>query len=126
MYLWRWSGALMQTAPCLSLCARAVAEDRPEIAAILRGAAYAAFSAAGAAAARTRSSSDAPNDSQVNFVLEALRETGEIVAAALGAERGRELRIAGAAMSMDEAVSYALANVEPKWITSEGMATHGS
>ncbi len=126
MYLWRWSGALMQTAPCLSLCARAVAEDRPEVAAILRGAAYAAFSAAGAAAARTRSSSDAPNDSEVNFILEALRETGEIVAAALGAERGRELRIAGAAMSMDEAVAYALANVEPKWKTSEGMATIGS
>lgn len=108
MRLWRWSAALMQTAPCLSLCARALAEEHAEVAGVLRGAAYAAYHAA--------SPIDAPNASPAadtahfNFVLEALRETGEIVTAALGRERQRELRIEGAALSMDEAVSYALTN----------------
>jgi hypothetical protein len=112
----------MQTAPCLSLCARALAEDRPEVAGVLQGAAYAAFRAASPDVPSTPAPKAAPTESHFNFILQALRETGEIVAAALGKERQRELRIAGAAMSMDEAVSYALANVEPKWRTSEGMA----
>lgn len=29
LYLWRWSSALLQLAPCLALCARALAEDQP-------------------------------------------------------------------------------------------------
>ncbi len=36
---------------------------------------------------------------------------------ALGDERARELRRTGAAMSLDEAVSYALANIDPKLLT---------
>ena len=124
MYLWRWSIALMWSAPCLSLCARAVAEDRPEVAGILRGSAYAAYRAASPAGTSTPRPTTAPTHAHFNFILQALRETGDIVAAALGKERQRELRIAGAAMSMDEAVSYALANVEPKWRTGEGLATH--
>jgi predicted ATPase/class 3 adenylate cyclase len=114
LYLWRWSGALMQSAPCLALCARAIAEDRPEVAGVLQGSAYAAFRAASPAGTGTQSSTNAHTDSHFNFVLQALRETGEIVASALGKERQRECRDTGAAMSMDEAVSYALANVDPK------------
>ncbi|HEX7425602.1 MAG TPA: NB-ARC domain-containing protein, partial [Mycobacterium sp.] len=58
MRLWRFRVALMQSAPSLALCARALAEDRPDVAAVLRGAAYTAFSqanpgAAGSAAAVT-------------------------------------------------------------------------
>ena len=34
--------------------------------------------------------------------------------AALGDDRRRELRTEGAAMSTDEAISYALANIDPK------------
>lgn len=114
MHLWRWSGALMQTAPCLSLCARAVAQDRPEIAGMLRGAAYSAYAAGSPAVASTERQASAPADGRLNFVLQALRETGEIVAAALGKERARELRDHGAAMTMDEAVSYALANIDAR------------
>ena len=46
-----------------------------------------------------------------------MHETGEIVAAALGDERRRALRAEGAAMSMDDAISYALANIDPKLLT---------
>ena len=112
MFLWRWSMALMASAPCLTLCARALAEDRPEVAAMLRGAAYAAYR--GASPSQAPQSGTAQGDSSLNFVLAALRETGEIVATALGEERRRELREEGAAMTMDEAVSYALANIDPK------------
>jgi hypothetical protein len=65
----------------------------------------------------------APVGPNVNFVLAGLRETGEIVAAALGDQRRRELRTAGVAMSTDEAISYALANIDPKLLT--GPVTFG-
>lgn len=61
-----------------------------------------------------------PPSGTVTFLLtdlEALRETGELVAAAIGKERLRELRAEGAAMSMDEAVTYALAHIDPKLLT---------
>ncbi|MGO8849390.1 hypothetical protein [Mycobacterium sp.] len=58
-----------------------------------------------------------PVGPNANFVLAALRETGDIVAAALGDQHRRELPTTGAAMSMDEAVSYALANIDPKLLT---------
>ncbi len=57
----------------------------------------------------TRSDADAPH---FNFVLEALRETGGIVVAALGKERERAVRAEGAVMTMDQAVTYALENAE--------------
>ena len=117
MYLYRWSMAPLQAATCLAECARAFADDRPEVAGVLQGAAYAAFRRASPAATSTRRSDPAPVDPNANFVLTALRETGEIVASALGNERQRELRATGAAMSMDEAVSDALANIDPKLTT---------
>ena len=40
---------------------------------------------------------------------------GDLVASALGDDRRRELRAAGAAMSMDEAVSFALEHIDPKY-----------
>jgi hypothetical protein len=113
MHLWRWSSALMQSAPCLALCARAFAEDRPEVAGVLRGAAYAAY--------RRGSPSQSPptpgtgsGDSNANFVLAALREAGDLVTAALGEERRRDLRTKGAAMRMDEAISFALDHIDPE------------
>jgi hypothetical protein len=53
----------------------------------------------------------------VNYLLVALREAGDIVAAALGEERRQQLRAEGAAMTMEEAVLYALANIDPKLLT---------
>jgi predicted ATPase/class 3 adenylate cyclase/DNA-binding CsgD family transcriptional regulator len=116
LHLWRWVDSPLEAGPCLALCARALAGERPEIAGVLRGAAYAAFHRASISDASDRSAS-APVDSNVNFVLAALRETGDTVANALGAERRQELRVAGAAMTMDEAISYALASVDPKLLT---------
>jgi hypothetical protein len=115
LYLWRWSSALLQLAPCLALCARALAEDRPEMAGVLRGAAYAAYHRG--SPSQPRQTSTEPGDSNRNFTLVALRETGDLVSEALGDERRQELRIEGAAMSMDEAVAYALANIDPKLLT---------
>ena len=115
LYLWRWSSALLQLAPCLALCARALAEHRPETAGLLRGAAYAAYRRG--SPPHTRQSGTEPGDSNGNFTLVALRETRDLVSAALGDERRQELRAQGAAMSMDEAVAYALANIDPKLLT---------
>jgi hypothetical protein len=47
----------------------------------------------------------------------AARETHELLVAAVGEERARELRRTGAAMGLDEAVSFALANIDPKLLT---------
>ena len=116
MSLWRWSLAPLQVATSLAECARAFAEDRPEVAGVLRGAAYAAFHRASAVGGGTRSSA-ATTGPNSNFLLAALSETGDIVATTLGADKRRELRTAGAEMSMDEAVSYALANIDPKLLT---------
>jgi predicted ATPase/class 3 adenylate cyclase len=113
MHLERWIMAPLQLAPCLALCARALAENRPETAGVLHGAAYSTFRLGATQAGRQQrkgASSVGPN---VNFVLRALREVGDIVADALGDERARELRSIGKVMSMDEAINYALANIDP-------------
>jgi predicted ATPase len=117
MYLYRWSMAPLQAATGLAECARVFAEDRPEVAGVLQGAAYAAFRRASPARTSTGLSDTAPVGPNANFVLAAIRETGDLVAAALGDQRRRELRTAGAAMSTDEAISYALANIDPKLLT---------
>ena len=114
MVLWRGVQTVMAAAPSLGVCARALAQDRPEVAGVLRGAAYAAY--------RLGSTGQSPPDKGqgnpgVNYLLDALRETGDIVAAALGEERRQRLREEGAAMTMEEAVSFALANIDPKLLT---------
>ena len=98
----------MASAPC----ARALAENRPEVAGVLRGASYAAYRLGGPS--QSSPPGPGPGDSNVNFLLTALREAGDLVSAALGEQRRQELRAEGAAMSMDEAVTYTLANVDPK------------
>ncbi len=117
MQLERWIMAPLQVAPCLALCARALAEIRPEIAGVLHGAAYAAFRRAASEAGGGQRTGSAPVGPNANFVLTAMHETGDIVAAALGDERRRALRTEGAAMSMDEAITYALASIDPKLLT---------
>ncbi len=114
MSLWRWSPALLQTAPCLALCARALVEKRPEVAAVLQSAAYATFRRMATAPLRSDRSNPSSAATNANFVFEALRETGDLAAAAIGVDRLRELRSAGAEMSMDEAVAYALSHIDPE------------
>jgi hypothetical protein len=116
MYLYRWTMSPLHAATCLAECARGLADDRPDIAGVLQGAAYAALRFASPDTNRVRP--DTPEvHSNANFVLAALRETGDIVAAALGDERRCELRTQGAAMSIDEAIVYALANIDRKLLT---------
>ena len=117
MHMWRWDMSPLWAAICLSECARALVEDKPEVAAILRGAAYAAFQQANPRVGSARQPEASPGGTSGNFVLAALRETGELVASALGDDRKRELGVTGAAMGMDEAVSYALANIDPKYLS---------
>jgi predicted ATPase/class 3 adenylate cyclase len=121
MYLYRWSMFPLQAATCLAEYARALADERPEVAGVLQGAAYAAFRHAGPET-NTRLSRTASADATVNFVLSSLRETGDLVADALGDDRWRELRTQGTAMSTDEAVSYALANTDSKLLTGPIIA----
>jgi predicted ATPase len=114
MVLWRWVQTLMAAGPSLGVCARALAEDQPEVAGLLRGAAYAAYRRGSTG----QSSPDtARHNPSVNYLLEALREAGDIVTAALGEERRQQLRAEGAAMTLDEAVSFALANIDPRLLT---------
>jgi predicted ATPase/class 3 adenylate cyclase len=112
MHLERWIMAPLQLAPCLALCARAVAESRPETAGVLQGAAYATFRRAASQAGDEKRARTTPVGPNANFVLTALHEAGEIVARELGQQRAHDLRTAGKAMSMDEAITYALANVD--------------
>jgi predicted ATPase/class 3 adenylate cyclase len=110
LYLWRWNNSLLQAATSFAQCARAFADERPEVAGVLQGAAYAAFHAAGSVTSIQREAG--ATSSGANFVLMGLRETGDIVAAALGKDRAREVRATGAAMNLDEAVDYALRHID--------------
>jgi predicted ATPase/class 3 adenylate cyclase len=110
----RWALAPSQVATTLAECARSFAETKPEIAGLLQGAAYSAFAQSNPMSRERRR---VPQSSKGNFVLEALRETGKLVGDALGDQKRGELAHAGAAMSMDEAVSCALANIDPKLLS---------
>jgi hypothetical protein len=115
MQVWRWDRSPLWAAIMFAECARAVAEENPEVAGTLRGAAYAAFHQANPVGDSTPQQDTARLDGGANFVLAALRETGDLVAAELGDDRRRELRVAGATMSVDEAISYALDHIDPKY-----------
>jgi len=115
---WRWDMSPLWAAIALAECTRAIAETRPEVAAILRGAAYAAFDHARTIRDNTQSTGREAAGPGSNFVLAALTEAGDLVTAALGDERRRQLRIQGAAMTTDEAVSYALANIDPELLAA--------
>jgi N-acetylmuramic acid 6-phosphate (MurNAc-6-P) etherase len=112
--MYRWIMNPMHSAPCLAECARAFAQDRPEVAGVLNGASYADLRRTTQVVDGAAQSGTADVRSKNNFVLTAVHESGDLVAAALGDERRRELRAIGAAMTNDEAVSFALANIDPK------------
>jgi hypothetical protein len=115
---WRWDMSPLWAAIALAECTRAIAETRPEVAAVLRGSAYAAFHQASTFRDNTQSTDTEAAGRGNNFILAALTEAGDLVSAAMGDERRRQLRIQGAAMTTDEAVSYALANIEPELLTA--------
>jgi predicted ATPase/class 3 adenylate cyclase len=109
MSVWRWNMvAALQAAPFMALCARAIAQDQPEMSALLQGAARTGFRSNSALNTSRGLSSGADH-----FFVGVMREATEIVDAALGAVRRRELQNQGGAMTTDEAVSYTLANLDP-------------
>jgi len=111
MYVWRWNMvASLQAAPFLALCARAVAEERPEMSGVLMGAAYAAFRHE-TLTIRTEGALPAPAEDDLRLFPTLLRETNALLDSAFDEVRKRELHDAGAAMSTDEAISYTLANI---------------
>jgi hypothetical protein len=116
LFLMRWFNNPAVTGPCLALCARALAPQKPEIGGVLQGAGYATFRQ-GSGMSKFARRPDTGNGPNPNFLIAALHETGDLVAGALGAQRARELRRSGAATGMDLAVSYALANIDPKLLT---------
>ncbi len=117
MYMYRGIMNPLHSAPCFAECARALVEDRPEVAGVLQGAAYNAFRLAAPRADNASQSAASQSSTRNNFVFQAMHETHELLVAALGDERARELRRTGAAMGLDEAVSFALANIDPKLLT---------
>lgn len=117
MQLERWVMAPLQVAPCLALCARALAESQPDIAGVLQGAAYSAFRRAAADAGSISREAAAHVGPNANFVLTALHEVGDIVASTLGDDPAREFRATGMAMSMDEGITFALSNIDAKLLT---------
>ena len=117
MYVWRWNMvASLQAAPFLALCARAVAEDRPEMSGVLMGAAYTAFRHE-TPTVRIEATLPAPAEDDLRLFPTVLRETNELLDSAFGEVRKRELHDAGAAMSTDEAISYTLANIDAPLLT---------
>lgn len=117
MYMYRGIMNPLHSAPCFAESARALVEDRPEVAGVLLGAAYSAFRLAAPKVDDTSQSTAPQVSTRNNFVFQAMRETRDLLVAAVGEERARELRRTGAAMGLDEAVSYALANIDPKLLT---------
>ncbi|WP_101951351.1 NB-ARC domain-containing protein [Mycobacterium sp. 3519A] len=117
MTLWRWSPALLQTAPCLALCARALVDEHPEVAAVLQGAAYATFQRMASAKAGKQRREQRQTGPNAHFIFSALREAADLASEAIGGDRLRQLRAEGAGMTMNEAVSYALANIDQKLLT---------
>ncbi len=80
MHMYRGIMNPLHTAPCLAGCARALAEDRPDVAGVLQAAAYATFRRAAPRVGTAQGSSPSPAGTNGNFILQALRETGELVA----------------------------------------------
>ncbi|OBF95900.1 hypothetical protein A5790_06690 [Mycobacterium sp. 852002-51152_SCH6134967] len=112
MQMERWVMAPLQVAPCLAMYGRALAEREPEAAGVLAGAAYATFQRAAAESRTAGGRTPAATGPNANFVITAMHETGRIVAATLGEKRARELHSEGKRMTMDEAITYALARVK--------------
>ena len=105
-------------AALLNVVARGLAEQQPEAAAILQGTVGGILGRlAPAMAAPISGSTSSPNDVAA-FVLDVRRATTQLLTAALGQPRLRELRAQGAAMDVEEACTYARTRIDEHLATS--------
>ena len=104
-----WIGDRPQLAGVLNVVARAVADDDPEAAAVLQGAARRlALADLSTVPAPPPSAPAAGAAGGLGLVGELRRETAGLLDEALGSERRRQLRAVGEAMDEDQAAAYAL------------------
>jgi hypothetical protein len=96
----------------LNLAARGLAEPRPEPAAVLQGTVGVVLRRVTPSAATPGPEVSAQPDTIVAFIAAARRDATQLIVAALGEPRMRELRAQGAAMTEDEAYIYARTHIE--------------
>ena len=96
----------------LNLAARGLAEHRPESAAVIQGTVGVVLRRVKMAAADPSGQPSPEASAIVPFVAAARRETTELLVAALGKPRLRELRAQGAAMTEDQAYTYARTHID--------------
>ena len=102
---------LVYLAAILNLVARGLAQHQPEAAALIQGTVTAMLRRLTPDIAAPISG-DASNQPVAAFVVKVRRDTTELLTAALGDTRLRELRAQGAAMDEDHACTYARTHID--------------
>jgi len=96
----------------MNLAARGLAEDRPEPAAVIQGAVHAVLRGVAAPTALPGLAVPPEPTAVVAFIAGARHDTTQLLIATLGEPRLRELRADGAAMTEDQAYTYARAHID--------------
>jgi predicted ATPase/class 3 adenylate cyclase len=96
----------------LNLVARGLAEPRPEPAAVIQGTIGIVLQRATPNTAAPHTGDAAHTNTAVTFIVEVRHDTTQLIVAALGEPRMRELRAQGAAMTEDQAYTYARTHID--------------
>ena len=96
----------------MNLAARGLAEDRPEPAAVMQGAVHAVLRGVATTTDAPGLAAPAEPTAVVTFIAGARHDTTQLLIATLGEPRLRELRADGAAMTEDQAYTYARAHID--------------
>jgi hypothetical protein len=96
----------------LNLAARGLAEDRPEPAAVIQGAVAVVLRGITPRGAGPDTRPSEQPGTIIEFVAGARRDATQLIVAALGEPRMRELRAEGAALTEDQAYTYARAHID--------------
>jgi len=106
-----WRGELPFLGGVFQLAGSGLAETRPSSGAVLQGAAR-HIALAWAASQTSPASVSTDSTSNVGFLTDLRRETSHRLTATLGQDRLTQLRAEGEAMNLDQAVAYALAEID--------------
>jgi hypothetical protein len=96
----------------LTLVARGLAEPRPEPAAVIQGTIGIVLHRATPNTATHATDASAPTNTVATFIAGVRHDTTQLIVAALGEPRMRELRAQGAAMTEDQAYNYARTHID--------------